>query len=79
MRKNKLYEFMMKHISAYFFEIDKSQLEIAILSGFINLYKLKLNSKNINLILDKLNIPFHLKAGMINVLTIKVINYIKNR
>ena len=72
MLKDKLYQYMLTYISDYFFEISKSQLELAILSGVINLNQLKINSEKFNDIMNSYQLPFQLKAGIIDSLQIKV-------
>lgn len=72
MIKDKLYEYLMTYISDYFFEINKSQLQLALLSGTINLTQLKLNPNKFNTLLQSYDIPFRMKAGIIKTLQIKV-------
>ena len=72
MIKDKLYEYIMAYISDYFFEIDKSQLQLALLSGTINLTQLKLDPNKFNTLLQSYQLPYRLKAGIIQTLQLKV-------
>ncbi len=74
MIKSKLYEVLHKYLGEYLFGFDKSQLEVAILSGIrsrsiplgsINLKDVNMRPDKINEHLAALNLPLSLKAGMI--------------
>jgi len=83
MLKNQLYNFLHQYLAEYLFGFDKSQLEIAILSGIFlydfYLKKGQIDLKDVNIKPDKVNeilrtmrAPFFLKAGMIGKLCLQV-------
>ncbi len=82
MIQGKVYSYLQKYFAEYLFGFDKSQLEVALLSGTrlvvlteigrIDLKDVNLRPTKINLILEALHLPFALKAGMIGKLRLEV-------
>jgi len=65
MIKEKVYEYLKKYINKYLIGFEQSQLEVAIMSGSIELTNIHLNPVTINRLFEKSKIPFALKAGSI--------------
>ena len=72
MIKNKIYTLLQKYTTEYLFGFDKNKLEVAILSGHIDLKDVNIRPDKANAIVQKLSLPVILKAGMIGKLTLKV-------
>ena len=72
MLKNKLYEYLQEYIKEYLFGFDKSRLEVALLSGSINLKDVNFKPEKLNMAFESLDLPFQVKAGMIGNLRIQV-------
>ena len=73
MIKGQLYKYLHKYFDEYLFGFDKSKLEIALLSGNIVTIIGQIELKDVNLRPEKINnnlaafnLPFGIKAGMIN-------------
>lgn len=71
MLKDKLYSYITTYFADYFFEIDKSQLQLAVLSGAINLTHLKISPRKFNALLPP-QLPLLVRAGIIGTLQLKV-------
>jgi len=73
MIKQKLYEYLSDYIKDYLFGFDKSQLDVALLSGKINLKDVNFRPEMLNPIFEYSGLPFQIKAGMIGNLLIQVL------
>ena len=71
MLKDKVYEHLKKYLDKYLFGFDKSQLDVAILKGNINLKNVNLKPDRTNELIDYWNVPIAVKAGMIGSLKVK--------
>ena len=63
--KNKLYPYIEKYINEYLHGFEKNRIDIQLSKGEITLEKLSLRPDTINDILDKQNVPFWIKVGLI--------------
>ena len=76
MIKNKIYTLLQKYIAEYLFGFDKNKLDVAILSGYIDLKDVNIRPDKANAIVAKLNLPIALKAGMIGKMKLKVLQWL---
>ncbi|CDW78351.1 vacuolar protein sorting-associated protein 13a [Stylonychia lemnae] len=72
MLKNKLYDSVKTYLDKYLFGFDKSQLEMSVLKGNINLNNVNVKPNKANKFLQSMMVPFALKAGTIGRLELKV-------
>jgi len=72
MLKRRLYERLKDKLGEFLFGFDEQQLDVGFFGGDIILKDLIFRPKKINEILEKQNLPFALKAGMIAKVEIKV-------
>ena len=77
MLKRRLYEKLKDKLGEYLFGFDEQQLDVGFFGGGANLRDLIIRPKKINEILEKQNLPFALKAGMIAKLDIQVRSLMK--
>ena len=81
MIQGKLYELMAKYAGDFLYGFDKSNLEVALLSGnfilrlvgYLNLKNVNLKPGKINEILAKLKVPIVIKSGILGKLQLKVL------
>ena len=66
MIKNQLYPYIEKYINDYLYGFKKEQFELAITQGKLELYKINIRPDAINKIMNDINVPFWIKAGLIN-------------
>ena len=66
MIKNQLYPYIEKYINSFLYGFTKEQLDVGILKGEIKLENLNLKPNGVNEVLNKDNLPFWLKAGLIS-------------
>ena len=66
MIKNQLYPYIEKYINDYLYGFKKEQLELAITQGKLELYKINIRPDAINKMMNEKNVPFWIKAGLIN-------------
>ena len=66
MIRNKLYPYIEKYINDYLYGFTKEQMNLAITEGKLELNRIMLRPDVINKIMDDSNVPFWLKAGLIN-------------
>ena len=66
MIRNKLYPYIEKYINDYLYGFTKEQMNLAITEGKLELNCIMLRPDVINKIMDDSNVPFWLKAGLIN-------------
>lgn len=78
MLKGQLYKYLHQYLGDYLFGFDKSQLDVAILSGTSHLTLGQIDLKDVNVRPNKINellnaaaAPFSLKAGMIGKLCLQ--------
>ncbi len=72
MIKDQIYSCLQKYLEKYLIGFDKSQMEVALLSGSIELKGVNLHPGAINKIFEKYQLPFALKAGTIGKFELKV-------
>ena len=66
MIKNQLYPYIEEYINSFLYGFTKEQLDVGIMKGEIKFENLNLRPDGVNEVLDKDNIPFWLKAGLIS-------------
>ena len=66
MIKNQLYPYIEQNINSFLYGFTKEQLDVGIMKGEIKLENLNLRPDGVNEVLDKDNVPFWLKAGLIS-------------
>ena len=66
MIKNQLYPYIEKYINDYLYGFTKEQMNLAIIEGKLELNEINLRPDVINKIMDENNVPFWIKAGLIN-------------
>ena len=66
MIKNQLYPYIEQYINSFLYGFTKEQLDVGIMKGEIKFENLNLRPDGVNEVLDKDNIPFWLKAGLIS-------------
>ena len=68
--QSKIYNFLKKYLDEYLYGFSKDQLDVALLSGNINLVNVNVKPNKANSFLEKLGLPFNLKAGLIGKLSL---------
>ena len=66
MIKNQLYPYIEEYINSFLYGFTKEQLDVGIMKGEIKFENLNLRPDGVNEVLDKDNMPFWLKAGLIS-------------
>ena len=66
MIRNQLYPYIEKYINDYLYGFTKEQMNLAITQGKLELNSINLRPDAINKIMNENNIPFWIKAGLIN-------------
>ena len=66
MIRNNLYPYIEKYINDYLYGFTKEQMNLAITEGKLELNRIMLRPDVINKLMDENNVPFWLKAGLIN-------------
>ena len=66
MIKNQLYPYIEEYIKSFLYVFKKEQLDVGLVNGQIKFENLNLRPDSINNELDRNNIPFWLKAGLIS-------------
>ena len=66
MIKNQLYPYIEKYINDYLYGFKKEQLELAITQGKLELNKINIRPDVVNKIMNDINAPFWIKAGLID-------------
>ena len=66
MIKNQLYPYIEQYINSFLYGFTKEQLDVGIMKGEIKFENLNLRPDGVNEVLDKDNMPFWLKAGLIS-------------
>ena len=66
MIRNQLYPYIQKYINEYLYGFTKEQLELAITQGKLELHKINIRPDVINKIMNENNVPFWIKASLIN-------------
>ena len=72
MIKNQLYPYIEKYINSFLYGFTKEQLDVGILKGEIKLENLNLKPNGVNEVLNKDNLPFWLKAGLISKINLEL-------
>lgn len=69
--KSKIYDILKQYLGEYLYGFQKDQLDVALLSGHIDLVNVNFRPAKVNDLLMSQGLPFHLKAGLIGKLRIK--------
>jgi len=69
--KSRIYELLKQYLGEYLYGFEKDQLEVALLSGHIDLVNVNFKPPKVNELLLSLGLPLHLKAGLIGKLRFK--------
>ena len=69
--KSKIYEFLKKNLGEYLYGFQKSQLDVGLLSGHIDLVNVNFRPSKVNQLLGSLGLPITLKAGLLGKLRLK--------
>lgn len=72
MIKKRLFNTLKETLKDFVFGFNEQQVEVGLFSGNIELKDLILKPNKVNEVLDKLGLPFRLKAGMIAHIQVKV-------
>lgn len=72
MIQNEVFSYLKDYLEKYLIGFDQSQLEVALLSGSIELKSVNINPVAINNLFAKYKLPFALKAGSLGRLELKV-------
>jgi len=72
MIRRRLYNTLKETLKDFVFGFNEKQVEVGLFSGNVELKDLIIKPTKVNEVLDSLNIPFRLKAGMIAHIQIKV-------
>ena len=72
MLKRRLYDKLKDKLGELLFGFDEKNLDVGFFGGDIQLHDLVFRPKKVNEILEKANLPFALKAGLIAKMDIKV-------
>ena len=72
MFKSKIYNKLKDTLGEFLFGFDEDQLDVGMFGGHIELKDLIIKPKKVNEILEKQNLPFALKAGLIAKVQIEV-------
>jgi len=65
MIRRRVYSKLKETLKDFVFGFNEEQIEVGLFSGNIELKDLIIKPNKVNDVLDKVNIPFRLKAGMI--------------
>ncbi|CAG9311835.1 unnamed protein product [Blepharisma stoltei] len=69
--KSKIYEILKQYLGDYLYGFQRDQLDVALLSGRIDLVNVNFRPSKVNDLLLSHGLPFHLKAGLIGKLRVK--------
>lgn len=67
-----MYEKLKDKLGDLLYGFDENKLDVGYFTGLIKLNDLILRPDTVNKLLDKQNLPFQLKAGMISKVVVKV-------
>jgi len=66
MIRNQLYPYIEKYINDYLYGFEKQQMNLALIEGKLELKKINIRPDVVNKIMNEINVPFWLKAGLIH-------------
>jgi len=69
--KGKIYSALKYYLDEYLYGFEKNQMEVALLSGHIDLVNVNFRPDKVNSLMETKNLPFRLKAGLIGKLSFK--------
>lgn len=69
--KSKIYDFLKKNLGEYLYGFQKSQLEVGLISGHIDLVNVNFRPDKVNQLLAVLGLPIQIKAGLLGKLRLK--------